>query len=523
MLAAEEKLELHHYPALIDSLRSYTSEQKGRILRRLARTDLYFLLRYLLNRPDVEHPWLFDRVRDVEENPNFHLDLWARGHYKSTIITYAKTIQDILASHGDDPLPSWDGLEPTICIFSHTRPIAKAFLRQVKFELELNDWLKDLFPDVLYARPVVEAPKWSEDQGLIVRRHSNPKEATLEAWGLVDGQPTGKHFNILIWDDTVTRASVSNPDMIGKTTEAWELSLNLGSDTARNRTIRRYIGTRYHWADTYRTMLEREAATPRIFAGTDDGTLGGNPVFLSQDQWDDKVREMGPYTASSQLLQNPTKDSSQGFSRDWIRHYENADNWQRMNRYILVDPASEKKKESDYTSMVVLGLGPDQNYYLLDGIRDRLNLTERTDRLFKLHRRWQGPRVGYEKYGKDSDIEHIRDVQNRENYRFDIVQLPQKGQPNLGKLDRIKRLIPLFADGRVYFPMDMWRTGYDGKAVDLVQVLIEEEMMPFPVPLHDDFLDALARIFDMNPTWPKASKRPDRYGERRAKGTWMSA
>ena len=44
-----------------------------------------------------------------------------------------------------------------------------------------------------------------------------------------------------------------------------------------------------------------------------------------------------------------------------------------LSRYILVDPASEKKKDNDYTAMVVIGLGADDNYYILDIVRDRLN------------------------------------------------------------------------------------------------------------------------------------------------------
>ena len=59
-------------------------------------------------------------------------------------------------------------------------------------ELEGNDTLKSWFPDVLYENPFRESPKWSEDDGIVVKRKTNPKEATVEAWGLVDGQPTSR-------------------------------------------------------------------------------------------------------------------------------------------------------------------------------------------------------------------------------------------------------------------------------------------------------------------------------------------
>lgn len=491
----------------------------------MCRTDLFFLLRYMLGRKDLEHPWLFDRVREVEADPDGRLDLWARGHYKSTIITFAKTIQDILASHGEDPLFQWKGIQPTFCIFSHTRPIAKAFLRQIKQEFEFNDRLKDLFPDILYEKPDSQAPKWSEDMGITVIRESNPKEATIEAWGLVDGQPISKHFNVLIYDDVVVKASVNTPEMIQKTTEMWELSLNLGSTSTRER----YIGTRYHWADTWRQIMKRNAAEARLFPGTVDGTLTGIPVFLSQEEWDRKVERMGPVTAASQLLQNPSRGTQEGFDRDWIMRFDCKDvrkrsSWKDMNRYLLVDPANEKRKNSDWTAMVVIGLAPDNNYYVLDLVRDRLNLAERTEALFRLHKKWGRPKVGYEKYGKDSDIQHVKHMMKENNYRFGITELGGALQKN----DRIRRMIPDFRAERWWLPEDVFYTTYEKKVVELVDVLIEEELMPFPVPVHDDTIDAMSRIYDMPTTWPKLrepQKERDRYSEDRhgRRRSFMSA
>jgi phage terminase large subunit-like protein len=485
----------------------------------LARQDLYFLLRYLLNRADMEHPWLLARCQEVQTSPDGFLDLWARGHYKSTIITYAKTIQDILGSHGEDPLPEYKGLELTVGFFSHTRPIAKAFLRQIKYEFENNELLLDLFPDVLYRNPEAQSPRWSEDNGLVVRRRTNPKEATLEAWGLIDGQPTGKHFNVLVYDDVVTRASVSNPDMIRKTTEAWELSLNLGDRAPRKRTI----GTRYHFADTYRTLMEREAVIPRLHPGTSDGTLTGPPVFLTPAEFSQKVREMGPYAASSQLLLNPIADSLQTFKREWLRYYGDAGGWRAMNRVLICDPANEKKKDSDWTAMAVMAKGPDQNLYLLDGIRDRLSIKERAAAYIGLHRRWKPQRSVYEKYGIQTDIEYIKTIQDRDNYRFEIEEVG--GQ--MKKTDRVNRLIPMASEGRLWLPESCMKTQYDGRVVDIARILVEEELMPWPVPPHDDMVDCMSRIFDVDMPWPRGADveegpPKDRYRDSRGRSSWMS-
>lgn len=517
-----QRLNLADYPLLMNGLASLPPDHRGPLLRELARKDLYFLLRYLMGRKDMEHPWLFARCREVQANPDGYIDLWGRGHYKSTIITFGKTVQDILASHGDNPLPEWGGLEPTFGIFSHTRPIAKAFLRQIKAELEQNTKLKELFPDIIYERPDRDSPRWSEDSGIVVKRKSNPKESTVEAWGLVDGQPTSKHFNVLLYDDVVTRESVTTPEMIQKTNEAWELSLNLGDRNPR----KRMPGTRYHFADTYRMIMERGAMVPRVYPATDDGTLKGKPVFLTPEELERKVREMGPYTASAQLLQNPTVDSKQSFKREWLDHRfdQNTINWRAMTRVLLCDPANAKKKTSDYTTMAVIGLGEDRKYYLLDFLRDRLTLVERTSELFRLHRKWKPHRVGYEQYGKDSDIQHIQTKMDNPPYHFDIEEVAGK----LSKVDRINRLIPVCAAGDLWLPEVLYRTNYEGKVEELVLQLIEQEFLPWPVPVHDDGLDVIARVFDLEglefPEPEVEPHRDDRYSRKsRRAGSWMGA
>jgi predicted phage terminase large subunit-like protein len=168
-----------------------------------------------------------------------------------------------------------------------------------------------------------------------------------------------------------------------------------------------------------------------------------------------------------------------------------------------VDPASAKKKTSDYTAAWVVGLAADSNVYVLDMVRDRLSLTQRADLMFAWHKRWKPLRTGYERYGMMADIEHIEDRQDRENYRFPITEL---GGP-MPKPDRIRRLIPWFEQGRVYLPRTLTKANYEGRESDLVADFVKHEYRAFPVASHDDMLDALARIFDdeMAIAWPQAT------------------
>lgn len=452
-------------------------------IRLLLRHDLFYLLVYGMNRKDMDRDWLFARCREVQENPDNHLDLWAREHYKSTIITIGLTILNVLQNP-----------DITVGIFSHTRPIAKAFLRQIKREWETNRLLQAYFPFIAPPeKSEARTRTWSEDGGLIVRRSGNPKEATLEAWGLVDGQPTGKHFCLLIYDDVVTLESVTTPEQIKKTTDAWRLSLNLG---ARGGNLR-MIGTRYHASDTYHLIMDQGSVTPRLHPATQDGRPDGKAVFLTEEVLKKKRRDMGSYVFACQMLQNPLADNAMGFKKEWFQTLPSDTAIKPgfcagMNRYILVDPASSKKEGSDYTSMWVVGLNHDGFYYVLDGVHDRLALHERAEALFCLHRKHRPLAVGYEQYGIQADIEHIKYRMEHENYRFSIQALGGA----MAKADRIRRLVPVFEQGRMWFPHRLPYIKADRTVSDLVQDFYRSEYLNFPVAEHDDMLDCLSRILD---------------------------
>ena len=271
--------------------------------------------------------------------------------------------------------------EERIAIFSHTRGIAKAFLRRIKLTFESNDLLKFLFPDVLYSDPKSQAPKWSEDDGIIVKRKGVYNEATLESWGLVDGMPTSRHYTIRVYDDVVTRDSVSTPEQIKKVDEAFKLSQFLGSRGGS----KRVVGTRYHFADQYAKMKSSGAYLVRERRGVE----GDTSVFLSKEElaaFKRDVCEGSTYIYNCQMLLDPVAEEAQEFKRGWLRYYRTLPE-RAMNLYLFVDPASEKKTKgtgSDYTVMVVWGLDPMGNYFVVDMIRERLNLFEKWKCLSKI-------------------------------------------------------------------------------------------------------------------------------------------
>jgi hypothetical protein len=533
-------------------------DDSGRAL--LNANDRYYLLTSTLHRPDALHPWLFERCREVEADPDGHLDLWARYHYKSTIGTFAGIIQEIIV----DP-------EITVAILSCKDDVARPFLTQIKQELERNEDLKRIHSDVFYGNPRLESPKWSEKEGIMVKRRGNPKECTVEAFGLIDGMPTGRHFQLLDYDDLVTEKLVGNPEMIQKVTIAWELSDNLGTSAS---TRKWHWGTRYSFADTYGVLIDRGSIRERRYAATTDGTLKGQPVFLSQEKWDE-VKTAQQSTVNAQMLLNPLAGTESTFRTRMLRHYDMIPSV--LNIYILCDPSKGRGARSDRTAIAVIGIDAGGNKYLLDGVRHRMKLSERWAIIKKLYRKWcdhpgvQMVRVGYEQYGMQTDLEVIEEYMQRENIYFEIEELnsSRDGSGKHSKNDRIERLEPDLNRGMFYIPAvvyhpdfggghqnsalwDVWSEDHHrrsaeagmlnnpavdtiiyramqgptrqqryceatfqthrivtalkhrderGDMYDLTRSFIEE-MRLHPFAPHDDLIDAVSRVYDMEPKAP---------------------
>jgi hypothetical protein len=238
-------------------------------IRALGRVDRFYLLTRICGREDALNPWVFARCREVERDPDGYLDLWAREHYKSTIITFAGSIQEVL----NDP-------DITIGIFSHTRPDAQKFVQQLKTEFETNRRLIALYPEIFWDNPEKDSPLWSIEKGIIVKRASNAREATIEGHGIVDSQPVGAHFRLMVIDDLVTAKAVSTPDQVKKTTDMDALADSLGARGPDGLKRKWRIGTRYSYADPYQAQIDAKLVKLRIYPATDDGTMDGTPVYL---------------------------------------------------------------------------------------------------------------------------------------------------------------------------------------------------------------------------------------------------
>lgn len=474
-------------------------------LRWLGTNDLFFLCVYLLDRKhfiasERLKKWTFERCNEIQDDPDDHVDVWPRESFKTEIISFGLVIFDIL----NDP-------EVTFGIFSHNRPMAAKLLHAIKYEFETNVLLKEIYSDILWQEPKTDARYascvWS-DHAITVRRRRNRKEATVEAWGLVDGQPVGSRFRKILYDDVVNRDFVSS-DMIYKTTQEFKNSLFL---TASDPPVYRYVATYQEIGDT-----TQEIVAKGILKLRQRGPMGpdGLPAYCSDEKFAALRAKTDAKEFALQILCDPSKsksDSDVGFKDEWLDYYDELPGRRSMNVYIVVDPAGDSPDSNSHFAMWVLGICGDRRVRVLDMARDKLDLEDSWQILFEAVQKWEPIKVGYEKYGMQRDIEHYHYRQKQINYPFTIVPL---GNPMMSKDQRIAELIPWYRERRFLFPKaGLHKKLKNGDDFDILKYFKEREYALWPYNKKErDLLDAQARITDtaLGVVYPRPYGRRTEY------------
>lgn len=469
-------------------------------LRSVFATDLWFLLRYGFEIEKADHPFVVRMCKAVQSGPRTDtLDIWARFHFKSSIITQGETFQFAVKN-------------PDKCtgIFCYARPAAKKPLRSLKVLMEESDLLKWCFSDVLWQRPEVEAPKWSEDDGLVLKRkNASRKESSIEAHGLIEGMPTGSHFERCVFDDLETEDIRESPDMLAKVFSKFQMAaVNLGTGSDSDQT--RVIGTYYSYFGPNVQIRDleypdgRKIYTLRLVPGSDDGTKTGTPVLMDVNSWE--KAKMSRHFNSQQLC-NPVPDMDIKLDFSMLRPIDPRFLPKDRLKFVIIDPAGDDANQkggaaNDDWAMVCLGVKPcmddlgTSDIYIEDGFCDTFPQNTAIDaasRLYMRNGRITG--LGVEKVGTDTTYIHIQNALRAQG-RYVVIKKSEMTQGNLVLLNpdgknKIRRI-----ETSLSWPLSNGRIHYSTSLPSELIDKIREEMNKFPLH-HVNFVDAVSYIYKL--------------------------
>lgn len=381
-------------------------------------------------------------------------------------------------------LPPWIlGRNPHRFVVTATygQDLADDFGRKVRGQMQ----------DPLYAQIFPECTVTADSAS--VSRINTGQHGAYYAVG-VGGALTGRGADILLVDDPHKDRADADSVIMRKRAKDWFQAVAYTRLMPPNAAIV-IMQTRWH-EDDLAGWLMREHADENWEILNIPAEPPPWPEAFPQEKLDKIRRMVGPREWSALYMQSPVPGGGGEFKREYLRYYDGSplQVGDGHNKYILVDPAGEKRPDNDFTSIWVVGLGSDGNIYWLDGVRDRLALPERGREVMRLHRKWKPLEVRYERYGMMGDIQYLNELQQTQNYRFKVTEVAGAMKKN----DRIRRLIPMFEERRFYMPRGLHYTDTDGTPRELVHTFVEEELCSFAAGLHDDMLDALSRLMDVS-------------------------
>ena len=412
--------------------------------------------------------FMCDRYTDYGEPvKNWKLILMPRGTFKSTLALEAFIIQQII-------------LNPNIRILITTENFSnsKFYLGKIKKQFESNELLKSLYGDF------VAPTGWREDYITVSQRTINAKEPTIMCGG-VDKTITGFHYDLIVADDIVTPNNIGTIDQINKVINYYKDFNNLLDKTKPCRVI--IIGTRWNFNDLYQHIIDTEYQNFNIFirqAHNPDGSLFF-PKILPQKELDRLRLSLGNYLYSCNYENNPVDKEHAKFKLEWMKYWVDTPRKPNdvvvpelsdMNIYTTIDPAISERIEGDFTGIITVGVDSDNNKFVLETKRLKVNPFELINEMFEVYKRFKPLQMGLEMAVFQKVLKYwlMIEMQKRNVY-LPIIELKSEQK---SKEYRISGLQPFFEFGSIYINKSMGE--------------LEDELLTFPIMRHDDLIDPLA-------------------------------
>jgi hypothetical protein len=347
------------------------------------------------------------------------------------------------------------------------------------------------------------------------RKAEGVRDPSVKAAGLTTNF-TGFHANYIFLDDVVVPLNAYTED--GRKKVAAMYSQLASVKTTQAKTF--VVGTRYHPQDLYKILMEIE-----VEYYENGEIVSKNPLYEvfqkvveenGEFLWPKSVRSDGrafgfddnelakkraEYVDKSQFFaqyyNNPNSpdtyrinpDFFQYYDRKFVKNLEGA--WyfkdQKLNLYAAMDFAFSLSRRADYSTIVVVGVDANYNYFVLDIARFKTDLiSEYARQLILLYNKWGFRKVRAEVVAAQKAI--VRDL--KENYikANGLVLSVDEYNPSKALGHKDERLAAILKPR--YENRQVWH--YKGGNCQL----LEEELV-LEKPPHDDMIDALAAAIDV--------------------------
>lgn len=453
------------------------------------------------------------------------LALLPRGHQKSALIAYRAAWE--ITKH-----PA-----VTILYISATSNLAEKQLKSIQ-DILTSPIYRRYWPDMVDLQEG-KREKWTTSEISVdhpMRKAEGIREPTVFTGGLTTSL-TGLHCDIAILDDVVVQENAYTNE--GRTRVAGQYSLL--SSIENPGASEWVVGTRYHPGDLYGAMREMSkdvydaegniiSTEPvyevfeRVVENIGDGTgeflwprqrrkdgkwFGFNMSILAQK----RAKYLDKRQFYAQYYNDPNDPEGSGIDDKYFQYYDKKHLYQEGGRwffgpnmvplaiYASIDFAFSRTKTADWTAIVVIGVDPDNNIYVLD--IDRFK-TDRISDYFKsvrkMHAKWNFKKLRAETTVAQKAI--VRELKDQYIKPAGLHLKIDEHRPSRHQGTKEERISTILEPR--YESQSIWH--YRG---GFCQTLEEELILENPA--HDDIKDALASAIDVSVV-PRHNARARRVG-----------
>lgn len=355
---------------------------------------------------------------------------------------------------------------------------AKTILKGIRDHFTMNEKFRVLYSEV--------CPFWkkgsmkefgTQTEFTVPNRKPGIKEATVEV-GSVEGNLVSRHYDMHIGDDLVNDKNTTTREQIDKIDFFRKAVYSLLEPSVSKDYL---VGTIWHWDDIYNRIIDDPETVYKVYRRAiwepdETGKLESIFPYRFPNKEIRAIRKkQGDSMFSAQYLNTALDDEAATFKREWIFNYEVPPN----DLYVItcIDPAVSQAIRSDYSAIVTIGVGPDDETYVLEARRGKFNPLQLIEEIFAVYARWNPVRMGIESFGFQSSIKYFLVEEMRRRSQYIPIQ-EFHSDSNRSKEARIMSLQPRVQYCKFFVKPDM-------------QELVDE-MLRFPKAKHDDLIDALA-------------------------------
>jgi hypothetical protein len=427
------------------------------------RDNLYWLAKDVLGYDKMApepHQELCDFYSDSKKD--IDLILMPRGTYKSSVITVAGSIQQMIRNPN-----------VRILISSETQNKANKFVSEIKQHLEMNMKMRSLYGSWQKSGNI-----WKSNEFTISPRNRPKKEPTVMSGSLEKGTLTGYHYDYIVLDDVVSENNVNTTEQIEKTIDHFKLLLSI-LDPGGKIIV---IGTRWSYYELYAWLLDADGPVSEdvgrlIMQAVDDTGEPTMPNILSAEFLEKTRKRQGSYIFAAQYLNNITSGDNNTFDIKDIQFYEEGDEPEGLVHFMTVDPAVSLKARSDYTGIIVNGVDYLGKWWIREAYNIKLEPSELVALLLELSRKYDPLMVcAMEKFALEKMLKYsLFAKMEDENHFFPIKDL--ETSTRISKEARIRSLQPITEAKKIHIKKEHKE--------------LYKQINEHPFGRHDDVLDAL--------------------------------